>query len=189
MKGYNNIKKKKYLDAVLDVLPWYFFFTMACFLVSSYIPSVPENVYMTLTPIGKKLFPYSAAVILLTQGRHKKGIFGKLFGGIAAFYDLINFMGDVLSYSRLLAMGLATGVIGSIINQLGSAGGFTIPGIITFTLVFVVGHGFNFAINALGAYVHSSRLQYIEFFNKFFEGGGVAYSPLFEDTKYIRIRE
>ena len=189
MKGYNNIKKKKYLDAVLDVLPWYFFFTTACFLVSSYIPSVPENVYMTLTPIGKKLFPYAAAGILLTQGRHKKGIFGKLFGGIAAFYDLINFMGDVLSYSRLLAMGLATGVIGSIINQLGSAGGFTIPGIITFTLVFVAGHGFNFAINALGAYVHSSRLQYIEFFNKFFEGGGVAYSPLFEDTKYIRIRE
>ena len=132
---------------------------------------------------------FIAAVILLTQGRHKKGILGKLFGGIASFYDLISFMGDVLSYSRLLAMGLATGVIGTIINQMGSSGGFTIVGVISFTLIFVVGHGFNFAINALGAYVHSSRLQYIEFFNKFFEGGGIAYSPLFEDTKYIKIKE
>ncbi|HPB16054.1 MAG TPA: V-type ATP synthase subunit I [Clostridia bacterium] len=189
IKGYNRIKKKKYLDAVLDVLPWYFFFTTACFMVSSYIPSVPEGIYNALTPIGTKLFPYAAAAILLTQGRHKKGILGKLFGGIASFYDLISFMGDVLSYSRLLAMGLATGVIGTIINQMGSSGGFTIVGVISFTLIFVVGHGFNFAINALGAYVHSSRLQYIEFFNKFFEGGGIAYSPLFEDTKYIKIKE
>jgi V/A-type H+-transporting ATPase subunit I len=189
MKGYNNIKKEKYLDAILDVLPWYFFFTTACFMASSFIPSVPKDIYDILTPIGSKLFPYAAGVILLTQGRHKKGIFGKLFGGIASFYDLISFMGDVLSYSRLLAMGLATGVIGTIINQLGSSGGFTIVGVISFALVFVVGHGFNFAINALGAYVHSSRLQYIEFFNKFFEGGGTAYSPLFEDTKYVKIKE
>ncbi len=189
IKGYNDIKKKKYLDAVLDVLPWYFFFTTACFMVSSYIPSVPAGIYEVLTPIGSKLFPFAAASILLTQGRHKKGIIGKLFGGVASFYDLISFMGDVLSYSRLLAMGLATGVIATIINQMGSSGGFTIIGVISFALIFVVGHGFNFAINALGAYVHSSRLQYIEFFNKFFEGGGTAYSPLFEETKYIKIKE
>ena len=131
----------------------------------------------------------AAIVILLTQGRHKKGIFGKLFGGIASFYDLISFMGDVLSYSRLLAMGLATGVIATIVNQLGSSGGFTIVGVLSFGLIFVIGHSFNFAINALGAYVHSSRLQYIEFFNKFFEGGGVAFSPLLEDTRYIKIKE
>lgn len=189
IKGYNNIKRKKYLDAVLDVIPWYFFFTTAIFAVSSYIPSVPENIYTTLTPIGTSLLPYSAIVILLTQGRHKKGIFGKLFGGIASFYDLISFMGDVLSYSRLLAMGLATGVIATIVNQLGSSGGFTIVGVLSFGLIFVIGHSFNFAINALGAYVHSSRLQYIEFFNKFFEGGGVAFSPLLEDTRYIKIKE
>jgi V/A-type H+-transporting ATPase subunit I len=72
IKGYNRIKKKKYLDAVLDVLPWYFFFTTACFMVSSYIPSVPEGIYNALTPIGTKLFPYAAAAILLTQGRHKR---------------------------------------------------------------------------------------------------------------------
>jgi len=185
MKGYNSLKKKKYLDAILDVIPWYFFYTSAVFMVSSFIPSVPENIYNMLSPLGSKLFPYSIVLILLTQGRKSKGIFGKLFGGIASLYDLISFMGDVLSYSRLLAMGLATGVIATIINQMGASGGFSFGGLLAFAAIFIVGHGFNFAINALGAYVHSSRLQYIEFFNKFFEGGGKAFSPLREETKYI----
>jgi V/A-type H+-transporting ATPase subunit I len=116
IKGYNRIKKKKYLDAVLDVLPWYFFFTTACFMVSSYIPSVPEGIYNALTPIGTKLFPYAAAAILLTQGRHKKGILGKLFGGIDSFYDLIILYGRCIVLFKLL-LWLCYRVIGTILNQ------------------------------------------------------------------------
>ncbi len=102
---------------------------------------------------------------------------------------MINFMSDVLSYSRLLALGLATSVIASIVNEMGSMGGFTITGVIVFILVFLVGHTINFALNALGAYVHSSRLQYIEFFNKFYEGGGKPFRPFRRNTKYIRIKD
>jgi len=128
-------------------------------------------------------------LLLLTQGRKSKNFFGKIIGGLSALYDLISFMSDVLSYSRLLALGLATSVIASIVNEMGSMGGFTFTGVIVFVLVFLVGHGINFALNALGAYVHSSRLQYIEFFNKFYEGGGKAFAPFRRNTKYIRIKD
>ena len=73
-------------------------------------------------------------------------------------------MSDILSYSRLLALGLSTGVVASVVNMMGSMGGNTVVGWIMFALVFVIGHVFNIAINTLGAYVHASRLQYVEFF-------------------------
>ncbi|MBN2852152.1 MAG: V-type ATP synthase subunit I, partial [Clostridia bacterium] len=129
------------------------------------------------------LLPLGALLLLLTQGRKKKGIFAKIFGGLASFYDLINFMSDILSYSRLLALGLATAVIATIVNDMGRMGG-----LIVFIVVFIFGHAFNFALNALGAYVHSSRLQYIEFFGKFYEGGGKAFTPFKRNTKYVRIK-
>lgn len=80
-------------------------------------------------------------------------------------------MSDILSYSRLLALGLATGVIATVINQMGSMGGGGIGGAIMFILVFIVGHTINLGINLLGAYVHTNRLQFVEFFGKFYEGG------------------
>jgi V/A-type H+-transporting ATPase subunit I len=113
----------------------------------------------------------------------------KLISGVGSLYELISFMSDVLSYSRLLALGLATSVIASIINQVCQMAGLdTAIKVIIFIVVATVGHIFNFAINALGAYVHSSRLQYIEFFGKFYEGGGVAFDPLKINTKYIKLK-
>ena len=96
-------------------------------------------------------------------------------------------MSDVLSYSRLLALGLATGVIASVINTVATLFGFNIFGILIFIVVFLVGHLFNILINCLGAYVHSSRLQYVEFFGKFYEGGGIPYKPFKINTKYVNI--
>ena len=107
-------------------------------------------------------------------------------------YDLYNITGwlsDVLSYSRLLALGLATGVIASVVNQMGSMGGKSIGGVILFIVVFVIGHTFNMAINLLGAYVHTCRLQYVEFFGKFYEGGGQPFQPFKLKTKYVDIKE
>ena len=98
-------------------------------------------------------------------------------------------LSDVLSYSRLLALGLATGVIASVINQMGSMAGSGIFGAIIFIIVFIFGHLFNLAINLLGAYVHTCRLQYVEFFGKFYEGGGRPFIPFRQDTKYINIKE
>ena len=128
-----------------------------------------------------------AVLLVATQGRNKKGLFGKLIGGVSSMYDLISFMSDVLSYSRLLALGLATSVIASIVNDMSMMVGYSGIKFIGFVAVLLIGHTFNFAINALGAYVHSSRLQYIEFFGKFYTGGGVAFEALKADTKYITI--
>lgn len=189
MKAANLIKQKKYLDVLWDVVAWYIFFTGAVFMVMPFVPAVPQAAIDAVEPYGMYILATGAVILLLTAGRKGKNIFGKIVGGLSALYDLINFMSDVLSYSRLLALGLATSVIASIVNEMGSMGGFTFTGVIVFILVFIVGHAINFALNALGAYVHSSRLQYIEFFNKFYEGGGKPFQPFRRNTKYIRIKD
>ena len=74
-------------------------------------------------------------------------------------------------------------------NQMGSMAGGGILGAILFILVFLVGHTFNIGINLLGAYVHTCRLQYVEFFGKFYEGGGRAFNPFKKNTKYVDIKE
>ena len=119
-------------------------------------------------------------------GRKNKG-FGKVTGGLGALYGITGYVSDILSYSRLLALGLATGVIASVVNTMGSLGGRGIVSFIVLIVVGIVGHSFNMAINILGAFVHSSRLQYIEFFGKFYEDGGEEFDPFRNETKYIRI--
>lgn len=98
-------------------------------------------------------------------------------------------LSDALSYSRLLALGLATGVIASVINQMGAMLPNNVIGVILFIVIFIVGHVLNLAINLLGAYVHTNRLQFVEFFGKFYEGGGKAFEPFKENTKYVDVKE
>jgi V/A-type H+-transporting ATPase subunit I len=112
--------------------------------------------------------------------------------GFYEVYNLTGWLSDILSYSRLLALGLATGVIAQVFNSMGSmvaegVGG--VFGVILFIVIFVIGHIFNLALNLLGAYVHTNRLQYVEFFGKFYEGGGVPFSPFKANTKYVDIKE
>lgn len=126
--------------------------------------------------------------IVLTGGRDKKSLIMRLLSGILSLYDITSFVGDILSYSRLMALGLATGVIASVVNVLGSLGGNTPLGIIMFVLISIFGHSLNFAINMLGAYVHTNRLQYVEFYQKFYEGGGKRFRPLKMETKYFNFQ-
>lgn len=72
---------------------------------------------------------------------------------------------------------------------MGSMFGATIPGLLIFILVFLIGHVLNLGINVLGAYVHTNRLQFVEFFGKFYEGGGKEYAPFTENTKYYSVKE
>ena len=131
-----------------------------------------------------------AVVLILTQGRASKGIIGKLLSGVGSLYDLIGFLSDVLSYSRLLALGLATSVIGSIVNEIAALGGLnSIIKILVFCVIFIIGHSINFGINALGSFVHSIRLQYIEFFGKFYQGGGKPFQPLKYKTRYVNLKD
>ena len=98
----------------------------------------------------------------------------------------------MLSYSRLLALGLATSVISSVFNTMAGMVGGALPvviGVVLYAVIFVIGHILNLAINALGAYVHTNRLQYVEFFGKFYNGGGRPFEPFEEKTKYFKVKE
>ena len=129
-----------------------------------------------------------AAGLLLTGGRHNKG-FGKITGGLSNIYNITGYMSDILSYARLLALGLATGVIAQVVNTLGSLFGGGIGGAVALIVIFLLGHTMNLAINVLGAFIHSSRLQYVEFFGKFYEDGGEPFDPFRKKTKYIKIEQ
>ena len=139
-------------------------------------------------PTGKYLAIAGAAIIVLTGGRAKEGIVGKLMGGLLSLYNISGYMSDLLSYSRIFALGLATGVIAMVINTIAQMLLEAGPvGTIVAVLVLLGGHLFNIIINVLGAFVHSSRLQYIEFFGKFYEAGGKAFVPLAIRTKYMNV--
>lgn len=174
--AYKNIKSGNVLDAVFDQGLW------AVLLVGLIMFAFP-----TLGGVAKVLAIAGAVGLILTQGRSKPNILGKLSSGILSLYDVTGYLSDVLSYSRILALGLATGVIAMVVNTMAKMLGFNIIGYVLMAVALVVGHVFNIAINALGAYVHSSRLQYVEFFGKFYEGGGRTFNPFVVKTKYTNL--
>lgn len=194
IKGYMCIRDKKYMDFFCDVVLW---FMLLCGLLIMLIPSdlfgSIAQMSIVFPPVvntlGKVLAIAGAVGILLMSGRDKKNVGLRLALGAYDLYNISGWLSDVLSYSRLLALGLATGVIASVVNQMGSMGGKSVFGVILFIFAFIVGHTFNIAINLLGAYVHTNRLQFVEFFGKFYEGGGRAFNPFKENTKYADIKE
>ncbi|MEA5085440.1 MAG: V-type ATP synthase subunit I [Lachnospiraceae bacterium] len=179
IKAYILIKDGRPVDALCDIFLWY------VLLIGLVLFGIGGSI--GLANVGKYMSIVGALGILFTAGREKKGIIGKLLGGLGSLYGITSYLSDVLSYSRLLALGLATGVISQVINTLGSMAGGGIGGAIVMLIAFVIGHTFNLAINVLGTFVHSSRLQYVEFFGKFFEGGGIAFNPFNKKTKYVEI--
>lgn len=179
LKAYVLIKDGRPMDALFDIFLWY------VLLIGLVLFGIGGS--LGLADVGKYMSIVGALGILFTAGRSKKGTFGKLMGGLGSLYGITGYLSDVLSYSRLLALGLATGVISQVINTLGSMAGGGVAGAIVMIIAFVIGHTFNLAINALGSFVHASRLQYVEFFGKFFEGGGVAFNPFNKRTKYVEI--
>ncbi len=170
VKAYMMIRDGHLLDAIFDIGSWWVLFGGIIFAL------------VGLANVGLILIGVGALALLLTQGRHEKKFFKKITSGLASLYDITSYLGDILSYSRLLALSLATAVIASVINTMGA-----MTGPIGFVVVFLIGHTFNIAVNLIGTYVHTSRLQYVEFFGKFYEGGGEIFSPLDTKTKYVDI--
>ncbi len=177
---YMKIRDGHVADAILDQVPWYMVVTgAACWLGGSAISPA-------LTTPGKFLFIGGMIIVLLTAGRHAPTIMGKVTGGLSGVYGITGWISDILSYARLLALGLATGVIASVVNLLGSMVGTGVKGAIALIIIGIFGHVFSMAINVLGAFVHTSRLQYVEFFGKFYEDGGEPFRPFIRDTKYVK---
>ncbi|SEF72355.1 V/A-type H+-transporting ATPase subunit I [Caloramator fervidus] len=175
VKAYMLIRDGKVLDAFFDVGAWYL-------LLSGLIWMFLGGGF-----IAKAMAILGALIILLTHGRENKTLVGKFFGGFYSLYGVTGYLGDALSYSRLLALGLASGLIGWSFNLLISLLGKGVVVYIFGPIIFIAGHTFNFLIGILGTYVHTSRLQYLEFFGKFYEGGGKAFEPLKIKTKFIKV--
>ena len=166
--GFRDGAVKGGIDALLDVVPWWILFIGIGAAV------------LTGSALGILI---GALVLIATQGRHEGTLFKKLFGGVKSLYDITSWLGDVLSYARLMALMLAGSVIGQVFNTRGA-----LPrNIIVFAVVFVIGHVFNIGVNLIGTYVHAARLQYLEYFGKFYIEGGVPFRPLQYDTKYVDI--
>ena len=194
LKGYMYLKDKKYMDFFCDIVLWYMLLVglLIMLLPSELFASIAQTAIVfppAVNALGKWLAILGALGILLMSGRGRKNFGLRIALGAYDLYNISGWLSDVLSYSRLLALGLATGVIASVINQMGSMGGKSITGVIIFVIAFIIGHLFNMAINLLGAYVHTNRLQFVEFFGKFYEGGGRAFHPFKENTKYADIEE
>lgn len=194
IKLYELIKIQKYKDALFDVIAWYLLVgglivymlsvPMVCNMltINFIIPNMIGKISVICAAVG-------AILIVLTGGRESKNPIKRLLKGLYSLYGITGYLGDILSYSRLLALGLATGVIAQVFNKMGTMAGNGAFGVVVFILVFVIGHTMNIAINLLGAYVHTNRLQFVEFLSKFYEGGGRKFSPFSTNTKYFKITE
>ena len=186
IKAYMQWRDGDKFGAIVDPLGIYLAVGGAAPICAGMIIEVPK----TITDIGKYCALAGVVIIVLTAGRASKGIFGKLGAGLYALYNTVSgYLSDVLSYSRLLALGLVTGIIGSVVNMMGTLPQNMIIKAVLFIIVFVFGHAVNFGINVIGAYVHTNRLQYVEFFSRFYEGGGTAFNPLKVNSKAFKIKE
>lgn len=186
---YTKWKLKQRLDAVFDVGSWYLLLLGAVILIAGPMLGFADSIANMLSQIGKYMAIAGAVMVVLFTSRDSKNIFARFGAGLYNLYGISGYLSDILSYSRLLALSLATGVIAQVVNTMGSMGGDSIAGAIILTVVFLLGHTLNIAINLLGSFVHTNRLQYVEFFAKFYEGSGRLFSPLRTHTRYIKLKE
>lgn len=174
LKMILEVRRRNILAALADGLSWIFVLVgVALFLVVK-----PAMIGIVVVGVG-------ALMVLLLAGREKKSLFGKFFGGLGGLYGASNYLSDILSYSRILALSLSSAVIAYTMNMLAGMVQGSIIGFIFSIAIYIVGHVFNFVMGLLSAYVHDGRLQYLEFFGKFYEGGGTVFTPFEYQLKYI----
>ena len=201
LRAINQFRQGDIFGGIVDSLMWDVFFVgflMATFnffmdyfnIVKSadFSNNSVTAFFIPLTNIGLYLIIGSLAVIVLTAGRKEK-FFGKFTKGFGALYGLISIFSDILSYARLFGLMLSSMIISVQFNAMATGmlqgGG---AGVILGVIVILIGHSFNFAMGILGAYIHDSRLQYIEYFGKFYTGEGEMFTPIGSKFDYINIK-
>ena len=182
LAAYANAREGKIFAACADQGGWLLLLTgLLIFGAGSFASPA-------LAPVGKVVAIVGALVLVLTQGREKKGIISKFISGCLSLYNVTSYLGDVLSYSRLLALGLVGGAVAMIINLMSSlCGGTAYVGWLLAIAIFFGGHVFSMVINILGAFVHPLRLQYVEFFGKFYSSGGAMLDPFCYKSSYVNV--
>ena len=185
MKAYVLIKNGKPMDAVYDVFLWYLTLTTVILVIVGKVVTLP-SIVNTIAFYGMIV---GMLGIIAFGARDSKSIAGRIAGGLYSLYGITSYIGDFVSYLRLMALGLAGGFIAVAINiivKMLVGGG--IVGIVFGVIVFVFAQLFNIFLSFLSAYVHTSRLMYVEFFSKFYEGGGKAFKKFRSENKYIEVK-
>ncbi|MDE5756435.1 MAG: V-type ATP synthase subunit I [Clostridia bacterium] len=178
------IKKGQWLWGISSAFSWYFLaLGIGGIALASKLGSWAKYLGIVLLVLG--------LVLLMLAGTFGKKGAKKVTGAFSSLYGIINFFSDLMSYTRLFGLGLATGVIAMVFNQIADVISGMLPvkflGVIVSIVIYLIGHIFNVAINSLGAYVHNSRLQFVEYFGKFYTGGGELFAPLGSQMKYYSI--
>jgi len=198
LSGYVGAKESQNgilkLRAILLALSWIAVTIGAGTFVANYL--IPETMAPVM-PIGLSLLKFGAlgivgfSIVLGIAG--KRGIGGSISDGLAfdGLYGIVSLFGDLLSYARILALGLSTGVIAGVINIIAKQLAEMIPGvgIIVAALLVIVGHVAYTGLSALGAFVHPARLHFVEYFTKFYEAGGEPFEPYRREVEGVDIVE
>ena len=191
--------EKDWQSAVFDNLSWVFVLVglvLAALPMASTFFDPPFELgwynALHLNTVGLGLILAGSAMVLLFKGRDKKNPISRLASGLGGLYGATSYLSDILSYARLLALGIATGYLAMLFNTLcsmlmGGSGVMKFVGFIIAVVLLIALHVFSIAINTLGTFVHCARLQYVEFFGKFYEEGGRAFKPLQYKTKHVQI--
>jgi V/A-type H+-transporting ATPase subunit I len=187
---WRNLRRKDIRGALFDGVLWYFYLGGLVILVAGMFAPIPA----LLSRIGLYMLAGGALGLVLTQGRDQPTIPGKIVQGVISLYGIMgsygatSFIGDSLSYSRLLALGLTTTIIGMAFNIIGKIlGGMPYIGILLFIGVAAFGHIFNFFMSIIGSFVHPTRLILLEFFGRFYESGGIRFQPFGFRTERVEV--
>ncbi|UCD06364.1 MAG: hypothetical protein JSV98_03815 [candidate division WOR-3 bacterium] len=177
--------KPKVIDQIIWApivfLLWYALTSFAFgFLGIEYVIKVPAFAYLLATPL---------LILEFTRMKEMKKVLGKAAWGLYNLYGISSYLGVLLSYVRLMALGMVTGVIAIAINKIAwMITGIPVLGIILVIVILIPSHLFNLIINALGGFIHTMRLQYIEFFGRFYSGGSKPFKPFQMETDYVEIK-
>jgi V/A-type H+-transporting ATPase subunit I len=193
MKMYGHLRRGDRWSAVCDGGFWFFLLPGLVLLLAWYFSS-DKPAWMLNAGTGLALV--GAVGLVLTQGRNEETLVGRVVVGVVSLYGIVGtygavtFIGDTLSYSRLLALGLTTAIVGMAVNIIGGmVGAVPVIGIILFVVVAAGGHVFNLLISGLGAFIHSARLIFVEFFGRFYDPGAERFAPLGAVAGRIRVMD
>lgn len=191
------IKRKQHLAAWLSDFPWIIVFVSLILAIfnmamdmAAYEPWASVRLPNMVSQVALYVCLGALAVGVIFAGLLSKGILGKLKSSFGAVYGIINYFSDIMSYIRVFGLMLSSALVGSVINDISKMlmGGGNI-GYVFAAIVLVAAHLFNLAMGILSVYIHNGRLQYVEFFGKFYTGEGSLFVPFGSDTKYVLVKE
>ena len=189
-KGWMQIKNGEWLYAITDSGGWIIFLSGLTLFAIDFLK--PGGISATMTTVMYILLAVGAAFLIFSQGKGTKSVVGRVGVGVMSLYGVLGgygttgFLSDVMSYSRLLALGLTTSIVGLAFNSIAEMMGLTGFGLFFAILILFVGHLFNFFLNIVGSFVHPARLVFLEFYSRFYESGGGKYRP-FSNKRHTRI--